>query len=247
MTAQPSAPTHGQTIEYSDGETMFEGYLALPLNVAGRLPAVLLAHDWSGLKEGARRNADRVAALGYACLAMDVYGKGVRGEESADNTHLMAPLLADRALLLRRLLAGRFAAVARPEVDATRLGAVGYCFGGLCALDLARAGAQGLKAAVSFHGVFAPPNLGPQAPISTSILLLHGWSDPMAKPPQVEAIASELTAAGADWELNAYGHAMHAFTVKSANMPDRGLSYQAAADRRSWAAMRGFLAEAFGV
>ena len=96
---------------------------------------------------------------------------------------------------------------------------------------------------MSFHGIFGPPNLGPQAPITSKVLLLHGWDDPLAPPPDVLAIAAELTAAGADWQLHAYGSTLHAFTFPGANSPDRGIGYNADADRRSWAAMRGFLEE----
>ncbi|MCY1217562.1 Dienelactone hydrolase family protein [compost metagenome] len=155
----------------------------------------------------------------------------------------MNPLLSDRALLRQRLLAGLEAAKALSGVDASRMAVVGYCFGGLCALDLARAAPPDLLAAISVHGVLQPPLIGEQAPITASVLLLHGWEDPVAPPKDVLCIAKELTEAGADWQLHAYGHARHAFTFEGANFPERGIVYDAAADRRSWAAMRAFLAE----
>jgi dienelactone hydrolase len=158
----------------------------------------------------------------------------------------MAPLLADRALLRRRLLAALAAASAHKLADTTRVAAIGYCFGGLCVLDLARANAPGLKGSVSFHGIFAPPGIGTQPPIKAKVLILHGWDDPYAQPNDVLAVARELTEAGADWQINAYGHAKHAFTVAGANAPERGIVYQANADRRSWAAMEFFLRELFG-
>lgn len=170
----------------------------------------------------------------------------MRGEETGDNSALMNPLLADRALLRRRLLAGFQAAASLPLVDASRMAALGYCFGGLCALDLARTAPVGLKAAVSFHGALAPSNLSSQGPISASILLLHGWEDPNVPQADLLAIARELTDVGADWQLHVYGHAQHAFTFRGAYMPERGIVYDAAADWRSWAAMRGFLAEVLG-
>jgi dienelactone hydrolase len=240
------APPSGRTLDYTDGDTVFEAYVAVPPGPPGRRPTVLLAHDWSGLNEGMRAVAGRVAALGYACFALDAYGKGVRGDQAGDNAHLMAPLMADRALLRRRLLAALAAALRHPAVDPGRVAAMGYCFGGLCALDLARAAPPELRAAVSLHGDLRPPRLGPQPPIAASVLLLHGWEDPIAPPADVLAVAAELTAAGADWQLHAYGHAMHAFTFAGADFPERGIRYDAAADRCSWAATRAFLAEAFG-
>lgn len=231
-------------VDYTDGETTFEGYVARPTRLGSSAPCVLLAHEWSGLSEPIKRNAARLAALGYVCFAADVYGKGVRGDPMGDNSHLMNPMLADRALLRQRLLAGFDAAMALPGVDPARIAAVGYCFGGLCALDLARAAPPNLVAAISIHGVLRPPRIGRQGPISASVLLLHGWEDPVAPPADVLAIASELTDAGADWQLHAYGHARHAFTFAGANFPERGIVYDPKADRRSWAAMKGFLAEA---
>lgn len=246
MSEQVTSSTQSQLFDYHDADVTFEAYLAVPTAAGGPRPCVLLAHEWSGLNEGMRRVADRVAGLGYVCFALDVYGKGVRGEQSGDNTRLMAPLLADRALLRRRLLAGLAAACGLADVDATRLAVMGYCFGGLCALDLARASPPGLRAAVSFHGDLRPPKLGDQAPIAASVLVLHGWEDPVAPPDDVLAVARELTEAGADWQLHAYGHARHAFTFEGAYIPERGIAYDARADRRSWAAMRQFLDETLG-
>lgn len=234
---------HGEFLDYRCGDDVFEAYVARPSTADGPCPTVLVAHDWSGLNAGIRAVTDRVARLGYTAFALDAYGKGVRGDETGDNTHLMTPLLADRGLLRRRLLAALDAARTHPAVDPGRVAAIGYCFGGLGVLDLARAGAPDLRGVVSFHGIFAPPNLGPQGPITTKVLILHGWEDPLAPPAEVLAIASELTAAGADWQLHAYGHALHAFTFAGANFPERGVVYHPDADRRSWQAMRNFLGE----
>lgn len=232
-------------LDYTEGDSVFEAYVAQPKDPVGPRPCVLLAHEWSGLNASMRAKAEMLARLGYVGFALDVYGKGVRGSEIGDNSHLMNPLLADRALLRRRLLAGLDAARRHPSVDARRIAAIGYCFGGLCVLDLARAAPPDLRGVVSFHGVLAPPNLGAQAPITARVLVLHGWDDPMAPPAHVVALARELTGAGAPWEFHAYGHAMHAFTFEGANMPERGIVHHPEADRRSWAAMRTFLEEVF--
>ena len=228
--------------DYRDGDAVCEAYVALPAGAAPR-PAVLVAHQWAGQGEAERSAADRLAGLGYVGMALDVYGKGVRGEPGGDHSHLMGPFLQDRARLRQRLLAAVEAARGQAGVDPDRIAVIGYCFGGLCALDLARANAPGLKGAVSLHGLFAPPKLGAQDPIDASLLVLHGWDDPMVPPADVLALSEELTAASADWQLHAYGHAKHGFTNPAANMPERGLAYDARAARRAWASVESFLAE----
>jgi dienelactone hydrolase len=127
------------------------------------------------------------------------------------------------------------------------LAVIGYCFGGLCALDLARSGDDRVKAAVSVHGVFAPPGLGPQGPISASVLVQHGYADPMAPPKDLLQLAEELTAAGADWQVHAYGHALHAFTAEGVHHPELGLAFNEKAARRSHESRTAFLRETFAL
>ena len=230
-------------VDYTDEDVTCEAFVAYDDASASRKPCVLLAHDWSGRLSHIDELTRGLARLGYVGFALDVYGKGVRGEVAGDNSRLMNPFMADRAKLARRLKAGSAAARAHKAVDPARVAVVGYCFGGLCALDLARSGDEGLRGAVSIHGGLGPPGLGQQGPISASVLVLHGWEDPMAPPDAVLALARELTEAGADWQLHAYGHAMHAFTAPGLNFPERGLAYNALADRRSGVAMRQFLEE----
>jgi dienelactone hydrolase len=228
---------------YKDAGTACEGYIAMPAG-PGPHPAVLIAHNWAGQTANDNAVADRLAGLGYIGIAIDVYGKGVRGDLQGDNSALMNPWMADRAGLRRRLLAAVTAAMAHPMVDDQRLAIIGYCFGGLCALDVARSGTPDIKAAVSFHGVYHPPGLGEQGPISAKVLVLHGWDDPMTPPEATVALVHELNKAGADWQLHAYGQTMHAFTFEGANNPAGGIQYNADADRRSWRSMVDFLGEA---
>ena len=232
-------------LDYADGDTTCEAYVAHDVPAGTRRPAVLVAHQWAGQSDNERQVAEQLAGLGYVGLAIDVYGKGRRGSVGEDNSHLMNPFLADRAALRARLLAAVDVARNHDAVDPDRIAVIGYCFGGLCALDLARAGAPGLRGAVSLHGIFAAPNLGPQPDIAASVLVLHGWDDPMAPPKDVLALAAELTAANADWQLHAYGHAKHAFTNPAANAPENGLAYNEKAARRSWASVEAFLTEVF--
>lgn len=232
----------GSAFEYRDGETVCEGYVALPADKP-KAPVVLVVHQWAGLGEQERETADRLAALGYVGFAIDVYGKGARGDPAGDNGPLINPWFGDRSALLRRLMAAVEAAKAHPAVNASRIAMMGYCFGGLCVLDVARSGTSDVKGVVSLHGVFAKPDLGPQGPISAKVLVCHGYDDPMADPQAMLGLADELTTAGANWQIHAYGHTTHAFTRKSANAPEKGMNYSADADRRSWAATVDFLGE----
>ena len=232
-------------IDYSDGEVALQGCLAWDDAAANPLPGILVSHAWSGRSRFEDAKAEALAELGYVGFALDVYGKGVRGSSVEENAALLAPFLDDRMMLRQRLLTALDVMREQPEVDAAKCGAIGFCFGGLCALDLARSGAD-LAGVVSFHGLFHPPPAGSNAAITARVLALHGWDDPMAPPAQVEALADELTAAGADWQLHAYGNTMHAFTNPQANDRDRGTVYDATADRRSWIAMTNFFAEVFG-
>ena len=230
-------------LDYMDADAACQAYVAVPEG-SGPFPCVIVAHDWAGRHEGMHAKADEMAALGYVGFALDVYGDGKQGDLAGDNSALMMPFVSDRAKLRRRLLAALKAAQDHPAVDATRIAAIGYCFGGLCVLDMARAAPQGLTGVVSIHGLFnAPEGLGEQAPITASVLALHGWDDPMAKPETVLALAAEMTAAKADWSIHAFGNTLHAFTNPGANNPAGGVQYDAKADRWSTRMIESFLAE----
>ena len=230
--------------DYHDGDLACQAYVAHGPGQTKR-PCVVVGHAWDGQNQMVRARAEALAGAGYVGFALDVYGKGVRGEEAADNTHLMMPFLQDRALLRRRLEAAVAAAKSHPLVDPDQIVVIGYCFGGLCALDLARSPTARVKGVVSFHGVYAPPDLGAQTPITAKVLVLHGWDDPLTPPHDLVALAKELSDAGADWQIHAYGHAKHAFTIPGAAQPDRGILYNSDADRRSWLSLHAFLAELF--
>lgn len=230
-------------IDYRDGDLVCEGYAATQAGEAKR-SAVLVFHAWAGQSDVERSKADELARLGHVGFAVDLYGKGKRGDLLGDNSKLMAPLASDRGLLARRMLAAVDAVKRIPGVDPERIGAIGYCFGGLCALDLARNGVEGLRAVVSFHGLLGAPPKPTGKKITAEVLALHGYDDPMAPPADVVAFGNEMTAAGATWELVAYGGTKHAFTFQGAQAPDKGLLYNARAARRSWRTAMEFLAEA---
>lgn len=212
---------------------------------AGRKPGILLLPNVLGIKDADVAYAEKVAALGYNVLVADVFGQGNRATRAdPDPARFMNVLNADRALLRARVAAALDLLKALPEVDATRTAAIGFCFGGKCVLDLARSGAD-MAGGVSFHGVYDAPPF-PSATITAKLLICHGWDDPIAPPEATVALAKELTETGCDWQIHAYGHTGHAFTDHAVNMPDKGLAYNADADRRSFRAMADFLSELFG-
>lgn len=229
-------------IEYHHGDVVLEAFLAWDGAHSSPRPAVMVSHAWGGRDAFACDKARALAELGYVGFALDMYGKGVLGTGVEENSRLMSPFMTDRALLQGRMLAALDAARIQPEVDPARVAAIGFCFGGLCVLDLARSGAD-VRGVVSFHGLLSPPEYAGSAAIRAKVLALHGWDDPMATPEQVLAFTREMSEAGVDWQIHAYGGTVHAFTNPLANDPAFGTVYKATADRRSWASMRDFLEE----
>jgi dienelactone hydrolase len=222
----------------------FESMAVLDDAAGGPLPGVLLFPNVLGTKDADFDYAERVAALGYAVLVADVYGAGKRTTRGDANPALyMNELNADRALLRDRVNGAHAVLKSLEEVDAARTAAIGFCFGGKCVLDLARSGAD-MAGGVSFHGVYDAPPF-PNAAITAKLLICHGWDDPIAPPDATVALARELTQAGCDWQIHAYGHTGHAFTDHAVNMPEKGLAYSADADRRSFRSMAEFLGELF--
>jgi dienelactone hydrolase len=239
---------HAASETYRDGAEEFEGYLAYDGAASTRRPGVLVFHQWSGCSPFEREKADWLAGLGYAALAVDMYGKGRRGTNPQENGALMTPLVEDRALLRRRAEAALRHLRSLPMVDGDRVGAIGFCFGGMCALDTARAGLEGVRGVVSMHGLLGAPGAALARPASmrARVLALHGWNDPMARPEAACAFAREMHDHGADWQLHAFGGCGHAFTNPAAQDPKGGMQYSPLADARSFAMTRDFLAEVFG-
>lgn len=231
-------------VDYPATGLTCRGLLAWDDAHSGPRPAVAIAHTWGGRSDFEAGRAKALAELGYLGFALDLYGGGRQGGSPEANAELMQPLLQDRALLQDRMSAGIAALRELPEADPGRIAAIGYCFGGLCVLDLARTGAD-IRGVASFHGLFDPPGNTAGNQIRAKVLCLHGYDDPMAKPQAMVQLAAELTEAGADWQIHAYGHTLHAFTRPGADDPQRGIRYDARADRRSWRALVDFLAEIF--
>lgn len=233
-----------QLIEYQSGDIQLEGYYAANSESTEKRPAVIVIHDWSGKNEFACQKADKLAELGYVGFALDMYGKGKTGSTKEEKSALIQPLLENRNLIRQRALAAFDTVKQLPNVDANKISAIGFCFGGLCVLDLARSGAN-IAGVISFHGLLnAPQNLDSK-PIKSKILVLHGYDDPMVPPTEVLKFANEMTTAKADWQIYMYGNTMHAFTNPQANDPGFGTVYNTNADSRSWQAMLNFFSEIF--
>lgn len=233
-----------QNVEYFDGKQPLEAHVAYHDNFTDKKPAVLIAHDWSGRNEFANKKAEKMAELGYVGVAIDMYGKNKTGKTTEEKSALMQPLIKNRAMLIHRMNTSLDFVKQLPNVDTNRIAAIGFCFGGLCALDLARSGAE-LRGVVSFHGILSPPNQSQKLPIKAKILVLHGHEDPMAPPEQVLAFEKEMTEANVDWQIHIYSQTQHAFTNPEANDPKSGLVYNKIIAERAWIAMKNFFVEIF--
>ena len=234
-----------ETIEYASDGTTCEGYLAYDGTHAERRPGILVVPAWNGVNDYARKRADMLAGMGYVALVADIYGKGVRPQGFDEAAREAGKYRGDRPLFRTRVAAGLAALRKAPAADPARLAAIGYCFGGQAVLELARGGAD-VKGVVSFHGALDSPTPEDARNIKARVLVLHGADDPLVPEKNVLAFEAEMRAAGVDWQLVAYGGAVHSFTDWTAgNDPSRGVAYNEKADRRSWVAMRAFLDELF--
>jgi dienelactone hydrolase len=228
-------------IQEYDGQTL--DHVVVHDGSGRTLPTVIIIPTVMGVQPLEVGFAERLVALGYHAVVADLFGKRFRpvidrGEAFA----AMGELREDRAALRGRLLAVLEEVRKREHVDKARIAVIGYCFGGQCALDVARSGAD-VAGVASFHGLFDPPGLPPQ-PIKAKVAAYHGWDDPMVPPEAVVALGQELTDGGADWQIHAYGHVGHGFTnPKAHEIGIAGVFYHEAAARRSWASLINYLGE----
>jgi dienelactone hydrolase len=230
-----------ETVNYQAKNIDLKGYVAYPDN--DNAPLVLIAHTWAGKDEFVHKRAEDLAALGYVGFAVDMYGNGKVGADTAENESLMTPLVSDRDLLKDRIVSALNYGKSLSEVDSSRVAAIGYCFGGLVVLDLARSG-EDLSGVVSFHGLLMPSDISEKG-IKAKVLVLHGERDPMVPLDMVDTFQKEMTEAGADWQLHSYGGTYHAFTNPDANDPSLGTQFNKSANERSWQSMKNFFAEIF--
>lgn len=232
-------------VEYKQGDTVLEGLSVYDDAVQGRRPAVLVVHQWKGLGDYEKKRAEMLARLGYNVFAADIYGKGVRPANPKDAGAEAGKFKNDRALLRARVRAALDVLAKHELTDPKRMAAIGYCFGGTTVLELARSGAE-IAGVVSFHGGLSNPAPGDARNIKAKVLALHGADDPNVSPQEVAAFEEEMRQGGVDWQLIAYGGAVHSFTDWNAgNDNSKGAAYNERADRRSWEAMKQFFAELF--
>lgn len=234
-----------QVIEYKQGDTVLEGYLAYDDSTTAKRPGVIVVHEWWGNNDYSRKRAEQLAQLGYAAFAIDMYGKGKTTTEVAKATEWSSAIKADAKLGAARAQAGLDTFKAQPMVDADKIAAIGYCFGGTMVLNMARNNFP-LTGVVSFHGDLSNPS-APATSIKPQVLVCHGAEDTFVPQTAVATFIEEMRKSNANWSLIQYAHAVHAFTnpdAAKANLP--GVAYDKTADQRSWKAMQDFFKEVLG-
>jgi dienelactone hydrolase len=246
-TLSAGAEIKTETVEYKVGDVTMEGYLAYDAALQGKLPAVIIVHEWWGINDFTRKRAQQVAGLGYVAFAADMYGKGVRPTTPDEAGALAGGLRGgDRRLLRERIRAALDTLLKNEHVDPKRVAVMGYCFGGTVSLELARSGAD-IVGAASFHGGLGAVNPADAKNIRAKVIAFHGADDPNVPPAEVAAFEDEMRKAGVDWQFVAFGDAVHSFTnPDSGNDKTRGAAYNEKADKRSWEYLKVFLKEVFG-
>ena len=235
-----------QVVPYSDGDVALEGFVAWDSEKVGTpVPGVLVVHQWMGLTDYEKGRCKQLAEQGYLAFAIDVYGKGIRPTTQPDAAKQAGIYKQDRDLYRRRLTLGLEQLRGWNGVAKDRIAAIGYCFGGTGALELARSGAE-ISGVVSFHGGLDSPQPEAGKNIKAKILVCHGADDPFVPAKDIEAFKSELNSAHVDWQMLIFSGAVHSFTQPMAgNDNARGAAYNEKADKRSWKAMQSFFDEVF--
>lgn len=233
---------HTTTVSYQDDGVDLEGFVAYP--TGKNLPLVILCHAWRGRDDFICEKAQAIAKLGYVGFALDMYGKGVLGKSKEQNISLKKPFIENRYLLQNRVLKAFEVACNLSYIDKTQVAVLGFGFGGICALDLARSGIN-LRGTVSIYGHFDPPPVPLIKPIQGKILILHGYNDPITPQNELDRFEKELNDLKIDWQAHIYGNTMHAFSTPGANDPDSGILYNSASAKRAWVSVCSFLDEIF--
>lgn len=237
------AAVKSKTVVYKKAQESFEGLLVYPEKIQGKLPAVLMIHNWMGITDETKTQATRIAEQGYVVFAADIYGQGVRPKSAEEAGKLAGQYKGNRKLFREHLQLGLETLKAQGGVDSKKLLAVGYCFGGTGVLELARTGAD-LRAVVSFHGGLDSPTPSDGKNIKARVLALHGADDPFVKAEDLAAFETEMRESKVDWQLVKFGGTVHSFTDKAAGTDvSKGAAYNALADARSFEDFKAFAKE----
>jgi dienelactone hydrolase len=240
------AQLHTEAVEYRDGDTVLEGYLAYDTSAGNaKRPGVLVVHQWKGLGDYEKHRAEMLAQMGYVVFCADIYGKGIRPQDPKSAGAEAGKYKGNRALLRERVNAALDVLKKNELTETSHVAAIGYCFGGLTVVELARSGAD-VAGVVSFHGALDSPNPADGKNIKCKVLALHGADDPYVPATDLAAFENEMRQAKVDWQLVKFGGAVHSFTEKAAgNDNSKGAAYNENADKRSWEDMKMFFAEIF--
>lgn len=237
-----------ETVTYRAGDTTLQGYLAVDEEKQGKRPAVLVVHEWWGLNDYIRGRARMLAELGYTALAVDMYGDGKVGGDPGEAGALMTAALSDRAALEARFKAAVDFVSAQPSVDGSRVGAMGYCFGGAVVLHAARIGLP-LRGVVSFHGSLGSFQKPAPGAVKAKILVCHGGADSLVPDEQIAGFKAEMDDAKADYQFVTYDGALHGYTNPEATEKGKAygmpLAYEKSADEKSWVDMKAFWTKVF--
>ncbi|MDB3947626.1 dienelactone hydrolase family protein [Gammaproteobacteria bacterium] len=232
----------GRIVDYYDDLIECKGYLEIPESTHP-VPLVLVAHTWKGRTDFEDQKVTALNDLGYAALSIDIYGGGVNGQSVEENRALIEPFVNNRELFRQRLISAVDFGKTLEGIDSSKIALIGFCFGGLAAIELARSGYD-LSGCISFHGLLNQSD-APFKKVNTKLLVLHGDKDPMVSSDQILALQDEMTESEADWQFISYGNTYHAFTNPGANDLEMGTVYNHDSDMRSWTAMSNFLEEIF--
>ena len=246
LSSSTFAAVQTKSIEYKAGDTTLKGVLAWDDAVSGKRPGVIVVHEWWGNNDYPRRRAQQLAELGYVGFAVDMYGDGKTTADAKQAAQWSDAVIQDRDALKARARAALETLQAQPLVDPQRVAAIGYCFGGLVVLEMARAGMD-LDGVVSFHGTLATRTPAARGTVKARVLVLTGEADDFVPPQQVEAFRREMDEAGVTYDVKTYPDAQHAFTNPDADKAGlKSVKYDAKADRQSWEEMTRFLSEVLG-
>ncbi len=247
LASPASAAVKVERVTYRDkAGTELEGVLAFDDAVTGKRPGILVVHDWMGMGPFVEEQVKTLAGQGYVAFAADIYGKGVVIKDAKEAGAAAGKYKGDRPLMRSRATAALDVLSKDSRVDATRLAAIGFCFGGTTAIELAKAGAN-LKGVISFHGGLDAASVDDSKAIKSKLLVLHGADDPYVPATDIAAFKASLNKAKVDWQLVEYAGTVHAFTQKAAGTDNsKGAAYNERSAKRAFAEMKTFFAELFG-